>query len=256
MCLAIYKPSKVLPDWEALEEGFRSNSHGAGFAVIENGRAEIHKGYFKFADFEKAFRKHADKQALIHFRLATHGTRDAAMCHPFTVTEETVMIHNGVLPIDTSEDKQKSDTWHYVEYVLKPLAERDRDFYSDGSIKFLGEAAISGSKFVFLRSDGDWCIWNDSDGHWNGDTWYSNRSYENRLVFARWPKKELPPIEPYVDAGESRYYEQLSKSDQWNYEDCLEAGFDAAELDEYIANEGPGILHALAKDSTYEEENV
>jgi len=28
------------------------------------------------------------------------------------------MIHNGILNISTDDDKTKSDTWHYVEYIL------------------------------------------------------------------------------------------------------------------------------------------
>jgi len=255
MCLAIYKPSKVQPDWDALEEGFRCNSHGAGFAVAGGGSIHIHKGFFRFEEFAAAYRQFADKQSLVHFRLATHGSRDASMCHPFSVTPEIAMIHNGILPIDTSDDKDKSDTWHYVEYVLKPLAERDREFYSDNSIRFLGESAISGSKFAFLRADGDWCIWNDSDGHWRDDIWYSNGSYKKTLAFETWPKDEdrIPLI---CEPGESMVYDRLSKTDQWDYEDCLEAGFSTEELDEWIANDGPSALKYLVRMHKYDEENI
>lgn len=264
MCLAIYKSSQDRPDWDALEEGFRCNSHGAGFAVAVDGSIQVHKGFFTFADFARAYEPFQDKQSLIHFRLATHGARDADMCHPFQVTDEIVMIHNGILPISTDDDKTKSDTWHYVEYVLKPLAARDRDFYSDNAIKFLGEAAISGSKFAFLRADGDWGIWNSEDGHWVGQTWYSNRSYVKSIGFTRWPKAEAEVApeasifadDPADDPGESRFYDRLSKSDQWDYEDCLEAGFHAEELDDYIANDGPSALRYLVRMTKYDEENV
>jgi glutamine amidotransferase len=262
MCLAIYKPSKVKPDWDALEEGFKSNAHGAGFAVAVDGSIQVHKGFFNFDDFARAYMPLEDKQALIHFRWATHGARDAEMCHPFSVTDETAMIHNGILNISTDDDKTKSDTWHYVEYILKPLAERDRDFYSDNSIRFLGESAISGSKFCFLRADGDWQIWNSEDGHWGGDTWYSNRSYVKSIGFMRWPKekeKEETPVElhAYDAADESRYYHSLSKSAQWEYEDLLEDGYTAADLDDYIQNDGEIALRYLNRQhSKYDEENV
>jgi hypothetical protein len=260
MCLAVYKPSTVLPDWDALEEGFKCNSHGAGFAVATAGSIQVHKGFFTFDEFARAYEPFADKQALIHFRLATHGNRGPDMCHPFMVTDELAMIHNGILPIDTSDDKDKSDTWHYVEYILKPLAERDRDFYSDNAIKFLGEAAISGSKFAFLRADGDWTIWNSEDGHWSGDIWYSNRSYvKSHIGFSRWPKAEAPPVidvPAFDDPGESRYYDSLCKSDQWEYEDLLEDGFSAEELDEYIAMDGRSALKYLKRMHKYDEENV
>ena len=259
MCLAIYKPSKVKPDWDALEEGFKSNSHGAGFAVAVDGSIQIHKGFFNFEDFLRAYDPFADRQALIHFRWATHGARDQEMCHPFSVTDEIAMIHNGILNISTDDDKTKSDTWHYVEYILKPLAERDRDFYSDNAIKFLGESAISGSKFCFLRADGDWCIWNAEDGHWMGDAWYSNRSYVKSIGFTKWPKeKEEPPVDlpVYEDTGESRFYDSLSKTGRWEYEDLLEAGFSAADLDDYIQNDGEIALRYLKRQHQYDEENV
>jgi len=258
MCLAIYKSSKALPDWEALQEGFRCNSHGAGFAVAVDGSIQIHKGFFTFDDFARAYEPFASRQALIHFRLATHGATDADMCHPFTVTDELVMIHNGVLPISTDDDRTKSDTWHYVEYILKPLAERDRDFYSDPSIQFLGEAAISGSKFAFLRADGDWGLWNGEDGHWVGDTWYSNRSYVKSMGFQSWPKEKTHTVlyDAAASSDESKFYDSLSKSDQWVYEDCLTAGFGAEELDSIIADGGPEELRYLAREHKFNEENI
>lgn len=262
MCLAIYKPSKVLPDWDALAEGFRSNSHGAGFAVATGEQVLIYKGFFKFDEFRTAYEPFARSQALVHFRWATHGNRDADNCHPFLVTPELAMIHNGVLNISTDDDKSRSDTWHYVEYILKPLAERDRGFYSDSSIKFLGESAISGSKFCFLRGDGDWEIWNSEDGHWAGDIWYSNRSYvKSQIGFTRWPKDAEASVTVadcpvYDDPGESHIYESLSTADQWAYEDALEVGLSAEEIDEYIASYGLDSLRYLTRGHRYDEENV
>lgn len=264
MCLAIYKPSKVEVDWDALEEGFRCNSHGAGFVTAHKGSIEIHKGYFTFDEFRQAYQPHVHKQAAIHFRLATHGTRGSDMCHPFLVTDELALIHNGILDIDTSDDKDKSDTWHYVEYILKPLALKDRDFYSDPSIKFLGQAAISGSKFVFLRADGDWDIWNQDDGHWVGDAWYSNRSYvKSSIGYAAWPKakdllaRDEPQYEPlYQDAEESRWYDFLTSRDQEAYEDMLAAGFTCDEIDSVIASDGTEGLRFMTRKGAYDEENV
>jgi hypothetical protein len=241
MCLAIYKPSKAQVDWDALEEGFRCNSHGAGFVTAHKGVLEVHKGFFTFDAFREAYLPHAHKQAAIHFRLATHGDKNDANCHPFSVTDEIAMIHNGILSIDTSDAKEMSDTWHYVEYVLKPLALENRDFYSHGAIKFLGEAAISGSKFVFLRADGDWDIWNQEDGHWKDDMWYSNRSYvKSAFGFSQWPKAAASvvldePLIPDSEADDSRYYHWLSDDEQAIYDSLLAEGFTVDELDSELA---------------------
>jgi len=258
MCLAIYKPSKAQVDWDALEEGFRCNAHGAGFVTARKGVLEIHKGFFTFDAFRAAYLPHAHKQAAIHFRLATHGDRNEANCHPFSVTDEIAMIHNGILSIDTSDAKEMSDTWHYVQYVLRPLALENRDFYSHGSIKFLGESAISGSKFVFLRADGDWDIWNQDDGHWKGDLWYSNRSYvKSSFGFAQWPKatdllvRDKPTrYEPDVD--DSRCYHWLSDAEQAIYDSLLEEGFTVDDIDSEVMEYGS--LRHMELRGSYDEE--
>jgi hypothetical protein len=182
MCLAIYKPATTKPDKEAYRCGFENNTHGAGFAAAVNGGLVIGKGFFKFKEFWQAFKPYADCAALIHFRLATHGKKDSDNCHPFAITDNLAMIHNGVLPICTKEDETKSDTWHYVESVLKPLHALHPEFYKHEAISYLGRCAISGSKFVFLRSDGDFGIWNEEDGTWEDDGhWYSNSGYRPRV---------------------------------------------------------------------------
>lgn len=193
MCLAIYKPATTKPDKEAYRNGFESNAHGAGFAAAVNGALIIGKGFFKFESFWEAFQPYADCPALVHFRYATHGKRDEDNCHPFSVSDNLAMIHNGVLPICTKANKDKSDTWHYVESVLKPLHSLTPEFYKMNAISFMGSCAISGSKFIFLRADGDCAIWNEDDGLWAKDGhWYSNRSFEK-------------PIFRYTSAPRSKY---------------------------------------------------
>jgi predicted glutamine amidotransferase len=183
MCLAIYKPAATKPDEEAYRNGFNSNEHGAGFAAVANGCLVVSKGFFKFDEFWEAFQPYADADALIHFRYATHGKRDADNCHPFLVADNLAMIHNGILPICTKDNEDKSDTWHFVEKVLKPLYGLDTEFYRHDAISYLGSLAIDGSKFAFLRSDGDFAIWNDNAGVWEDDGhWYSNSAYKTKVI--------------------------------------------------------------------------
>ena len=183
MCLAIYKPAKTKPDRDAYKSGFYSNDHGAGFAAAVDGGIVVGKGFFKFDKFWAAFEPYADHAALVHFRFATHGKRNEDNCHPFMVADNLAMIHNGVLNIDTSDDDTRSDTWHYVEKVLRPLHGLTSEFYRDPAVAYLGSCAIKGSKFVFLRADGDFAIWNEDDGIWEKDGhWYSNSGYKTSIV--------------------------------------------------------------------------
>lgn len=247
MCLAIYKPSDVLPDWGALEEGFKFNRDGAGFVAVSDGKLVVSKGHFTFDAFREAYRPYVDLQAAIHFRWATHGKKDTQNCHPFLITDDLAVIHNGVLNIKCDLNDDMSDTWHYVQHILTPMAERDPDFFWQPEMIFLGESAIKGSKFVFLRADGETMIWNESDGHWAGDIWYSNASYKqarSAIGLGRWRYTDQPISIP-DDDQESRYRDFLPNDQRWAYDDLLEDGYTVDELDTMIADQGPECLTEL-----------
>lgn len=258
MCLAVYKPAGVLPDWEAYREGFRCNSHGAGFAVVDSGNVLVHKGFFDFDAFREAFAPVADRQAAIHFRLATHGKTDRDNCHPFLVQPDLALIHNGILPIRCNLNTAMSDTWHYAQLILQPLSERDPDFFVRPELIFLGSAAISGSKFVFLRGDGTHAIWNEGDGHWHADAWWSNRSYQSWGYFRREacsPRVQgfdPKPAEPTDDRSEYRDY--LRGEVAWAYDDLLQLGYEPQELDDFLRAEGDEALIVFAEDCLHAEE--
>lgn len=252
MCLAVYKPSGTLPDWEAYAEGFRSNSHGAGFAVVDAGNLIIRKGFFTFDAFREAFRPFANMQAAVHFRLATHGNKDEDNCHPFVVADGLSLIHNGVLDIACNQDKSKSDTWHYAKLILQPMAKRDRDFFLRPDVRFLGESAIRGSKFVFLRADGQYGIWNEGSGHWHADCWWSNRSYEQSRWWER-PIKGFSSYEEQAEEAESEYRDFLTGEVAWAYDDLLQAGFTATDLDQILREEGDEALIQYAEECNEED---
>lgn len=251
MCLAVYKPAGTLPDWEAYAEGFRSNSHGAGFSVVHSGNLIVRKGFFTFDAFKEALMPFAKMQAAVHFRLATHGNKDEDNCHPFLVSDGLSLIHNGILEIACNQDKSKSDTWHYAELVLRPMAERDADFFLRPEVVFMGGAAIRGSKFVFLRADGEFSIWNEDAGHWHADCWWSNRSYEQ----ARWWGRPIKGFDDYPkgEEEESEYRDFLTGEVAWAYDDLLQAGFTAQELDQVLREEGDEALIQYADECSEEE---
>ncbi len=249
MCLAVYKPAGVRPDWEAYANGFQRNPHGSGFAVVSDGQLKIHKGFFTFDDFRAALEPYAAKQCAIHFRLATHGKTDIANCHPFVVSRQLAVIHNGILPIDCNVNSAMSDTWHYTTLILKPLAERDADFYKRPEMSFIGSAAIEGSKLVFLRSDGDYHIWNEGDGHWHADAWWSNKSYEGYQRTLHKPVTRFLRDDWWQpDEPESKYRDYLKGESRWAYEDLLRDGFSVEELDQLIDEGGEEELRAVAEE--------
>jgi len=252
MCLAVYKPKGIVLPWDYYQNGWDNNSHGAGFAVVNDGTLLVRKGFFKFDDFWREFQQHEHKQAVIHFRYATHGAQNHTNCHPFAVSDGLVMVHNGILDIACSNPKL-SDTWHYVDEVLTPMAKRDPDFFLHNEVAFMGGAAIRGSKFIFLRADGEWRIWNEDAGEESDGAWFSNTTYKSaRAKSYWWHKKDEPIVLCDEPDGESVYYQYLDGAEKWQYEDLIKAGYTISEIDDYIDTEGTEVLGELL--ATTEEE--
>jgi hypothetical protein len=188
MCLLIYKNANITIAEDHLETAFNANPHGAGFVVRmvnEDGTSYLHRerGFFKYSDFIEAYRPFAMEQGIVHFRLATAGLKNEANCHPFEVSSAVHMAHNGIIPIAQSISKEHSDTWHYVEQVIKPIADRDPEsLWNCNAIQFLFAQSIGGSKLAFLHEDGRYLLINEEAGHWDDEKspsiWYSNDSYE------------------------------------------------------------------------------
>ena len=179
MCLAIYKPASTPADWIAYENGHYSNPHSWGFAAVVDGTLVVKHGIGAFTEFRVAFEPYAECQAAIHFRWATHGSKTVANCHPFMVSRDLAMIHNGIIGIECNVHSDRSDTWHFNELVCKPMHEADPAFFGRPCNIYTMEMAHKSSKFVFLHATGEYAIWNERDGDWASDGhWYSNSDHE------------------------------------------------------------------------------
>lgn len=181
MCLAIYKPSNITISKDRLESGFDSNPHGAGFAYNSPNGLVVEKGFFDFKDFYEAISKQEQNQMLIHFRWATHGEKNQFNCHPWKIEHKSwslAVIHNGILQIESSQEM--SDTGHFVHGWLEPLLKRhSRNIWKDHVFKSIAESFIGDyNKMVLMDSDGNWTIYNEEKGHWDGGSWYSNSDYK------------------------------------------------------------------------------
>lgn len=182
MCIIAVKPKNVLIPRETLERCYDANPHGAGFVAARGGVLTSRKGFFTFDSFWEAYEAHAKDSAVIHFRIKTHGNTDAEMCHPFRITDQLYVAHNGIIDIDTDPDKTKSDTWHFVERVLKPELEDDPSPLYRGSFQYLLACTIGYSKLAFLNAKGVATIINKQKGEMNGEVWYSNSTYKAARV--------------------------------------------------------------------------
>lgn len=179
MCVIAVKPKGTVISKSTLERCFEANSDGAGFVVRRNSNLIAEKGFFTFESFWDAYERYEREVAVIHFRIKTHGNKDADMCHPFKITDKLYVAHNGIIDISTEDDKSKSDTWHFNELVLKPELAVDPSPLYRPSFQFLLGSTIGHSKLAFLDSRGKTVIINKDKGTMEGDVWYSNTSYKS-----------------------------------------------------------------------------
>jgi hypothetical protein len=122
-----------------------------------------------------------EHQALIHFRIKTHGVVDATNCHPFMITNNFAFIHNGT--ISGHGTPQLSDTYMFNEDILKPMvAQHGIKMLWQPYTKALIEEYIGWSKLIFLDSKGNFNIYNEAKGEWSDGVWYSNASYKPKVT--------------------------------------------------------------------------
>lgn len=177
MCIAIYKPEGKVLSQDTLKECYDNNPDGAGFMYAENKKLHIEKGFFSFDSFYKAYRVHEHKQAVLHFRIKTHGKIDTTNCHPFAVNNAVGFVHNGI--INGFGDANHSDTIGFNNAILQPLVHKwgNLALFQDPIIDLI-EGRIGYSKLVFLDRHGNHKIMNEGKGDWDDGVWYSNNSYK------------------------------------------------------------------------------
>lgn len=172
MCQAIVKKAGVRIYRAALARAWESNPDSGGFAWREeDGTVKFKKGYRDFGTFWKDYREHQDHDVLIHFRLATHGSKCIENCQPFVVADNCVMAHNGILNEFTGDKSDRSDSRVFAEDVMDPVMEKFGGFaavLNNPVAVALIERSIDWSKLVFLSSDG-FTIINEAFGEWASD---------------------------------------------------------------------------------------
>lgn len=174
MCLAIYKPAGVSVDPEHLTQAFRENPDGAGIAWATGNRVKIVKGLWSPKAVRKLAKRYQRHAMAIHFRWATHGVVSKANCHPFRISEDLAVVHNGIIPGFGTTGQ--SDTAEFTDVVLK-YYHQDGILERPEVLRDLAEWIGAGSKLVILRADGRAHLINEGAGHWAGGCWYSNHSY-------------------------------------------------------------------------------
>lgn len=182
MCIAIWKEKDMLLSKDTLKNSWDANPDGAGFMYAEEGKVHIVKGLMTFQDFLEAYEPHKDKACALHFRIATHGNVDAANTHPFRVSDTLGLVHNGIINnISCDIDTAMSDTWHFTEKIMKPFEQH----WQHPGFQSLVENFIGFSKLILLDGEGNFSIYNEKQGMWDCQCWFSNSSYKRKTYPAK-----------------------------------------------------------------------
>ncbi len=182
MCLIAVVPPRaerepVTDQW--LADIYKRNDDGFGFMWHTRKKGpQTYKAVGKVADFIAAYRqmeRHANGFA-VHVRMATHGKVEQAMSHPYPVDDQgqLYMMHNGILACGNTADASKSDTWHYINDVIRPMYEdMGTKMFKDYMLELIGEA-IGNNRFVFIDKEGKLHIVNEHQGLTWSNMWLSN----------------------------------------------------------------------------------
>lgn len=176
MCLLIHQPKGLTFSKHELRDFLSYNEDGFGIMYGDGRRLRVHKALGTPDELIKMYYRHgAGREAILHFRMKTHGPVSHENVHPFLVTPSIGMAHNGILGIGNPFDTKKTDTWHLIEYFIRPIARRNPDLlFNPIWCEMLGDLIGSGNKLAFCHADGRTSLVNESHGVKHKGAWMSN----------------------------------------------------------------------------------
>lgn len=254
MCIAIAKlEGQKFPSDAILRNCFDNNPDGAGFAYPVRNGVRIQKGYMTWDAFKAALdrlKQHVDVDnipMLLHFRIATHGTVDGAMTHPFPINydegalkktdyvSDYAVIHNGIISMCSTGYKSVglSDTAIFIKDYLTLIATNPKWNYSADNMNLIEK--LIGSKMAVLDKCGH-------ISHTEGfevfeGNMYSNTTYkENRKTYTKYHSYDYDDYDDYYGSG--GYYFNSRKKKKYSG-------------DTYITDDHQDILDFLSRDSEF-----
>lgn len=178
MCLIIASRDGKVPTCGVIERGWKDNSDGWGLMQSNGSEIIVNKG-LRFDTLKPLLDNLNGNPYVLHYRWATHGNKNLDNCHPFRITKQLYMAHNGVIQIEC-DNKLMSDTWHFAKRLREIGV--DSDAVKDKEVVTMIEEYIGKSnKLAFLDNKGNISFANENSGLWQDGVWYSNSLslYEN-----------------------------------------------------------------------------
>lgn len=162
------------------------HNDGLGFMRREEGRIITERTVGSNLNKFDMFRRWRNyKSYAMHARFRTHGKVNEENCHPFKILDmddgdsmDMYVMHNGVIRDYPDVEKDSSDTFNFMKYVIVPLAKANPEvIWENEHWQGIIHRLIGGSRLLFMRSDDHPCpvlIFNKSAGTTQGQCWLSN----------------------------------------------------------------------------------
>lgn len=183
MCLLMVTLGEI-PSIDYLYNASENNPDGFGFAVnhgdrIVTGRSMKHERLIE--RFIDEMKKSHNPVGMFHSRYTTHGTTTLENNHPFRVDgrKDTVLAHNGMLPITPRAGDNRSDTRIFAEDILGSIGLEQLDTRTgfDNLENFIGASKVAILTNAPELRDSVYIL-NEHMGDWEGDIWWSNSTYK------------------------------------------------------------------------------
>ncbi len=202
MCVIIIKAAgQQLPTDNELRQAHNRNPHGCGFVS----KSHHYKG-MSFEKFLQAIHEVPTNEAcIIHFRLATHGSKCKANCHPFN-RGNIWFAHNGILSITPEGDMTDSET--AFQNIIYPAIQKYG--FKSSHVTRVVNRIIGYSKFAMMDEHGNIRTFGQFIG-------YQGRLYSNLHHIDRWGYSEVLPMQtallPTLDDSETE--DEFASFDDW-----------------------------------------
>lgn len=175
MCLIIHKPVGLTIAGDVVANAWERNHDSWGLMWAEKGRITVRRS-LDFPSLKLALTDPAltEKDLFLHLRKRTRGNIDLLNAHPYRVSEDIWLMHNGTLDLDC-QHPDFSDTWHLAKHYLTPLLSTQPELLESKDFgRLIAHFIGPDNRLVFLRSDGHSLIVNRQAGIDLMGLWLSN----------------------------------------------------------------------------------
>lgn len=246
MCILIHHTPETVFSREVLLDFYDNNSDGFGAFWGDGEKVHVLKHVGNAEDIIKLYDDHVrGKECVIHFRMKTHGDIDYENCHPYHITDNLWLAHNGILSTGNYADTTKSDTWHYIRNYLRPVIEKygEEAVFDPQIQQFLGSHIGSGNKFGIVHADGRIAIINREQGVNHFGAWLSNTYAWNTAKFGY---AKYPAVSTGYKSSVANYYNSYGP---WDGYDDVDDTFrkDPVGADFYEGIDDPYIKDITSK---------